>query len=307
MSKSISKSKPFVSVVLCTYNRQSLLQKCIGSILAQDYRNFELIVVDDASTDRTPEYLKSLKDKRIKIITHKKNKNIAFSRNTGIKAAKAKIIAFTDDDCIATKNWMSDLIAGFDVPNTGFIIGNVIYFKKGYKGNFPERLINNQNASFPMGCNIAYRIEVFKKCGMFDDKNFPDYHEDREMAIRAIENGYEFRRSIAAVVYHQKTYWNASSLIRSSRAVSAWPKMKSLHPDDYLDFKAPFIKWGTLIHPEDYLLILVSPVLVPIILIRFIKNGNTDLLVFFAKWPLFFILRRYFIIKEAIINRVLMF
>jgi GT2 family glycosyltransferase len=284
-----------------------MLKDCLNSIKAQSLSNFELIVVDDASTDGTADYLKSIKDRRLRVVSHKQNKNIAYARNSGIKAAKTGIIVFIDDDCVASKDWLKILLSGFTNKNIGFVIGSVIYNHKGYKGSFPERLIHNMGAKNPGGANIAYKKKVFEKAGMFDVKNFPDYHEDKEMGIRAIKNGFKFERRAEAIVYHQKTYWTAKSLIRSSKAVSAWPRMKKKHPNHYQIFETPFIKKGALIHPEDYLLILASPILVPILFVRFVKNGNRNYSVFFAKWPLFFILRRYYILSQAIKQRVLMF
>lgn len=306
MIKNISHIKPAVSVVVCTYNRLDMLKDCLESIKNQSYKNFELITVDDASTDGTNKYLKTLNNSKVKIITHKRNRNIAYARNSGIKAAKTDIVVFIDDDCIATKDWLKNLLASFDDKDVDFVIGSVIYNYKGYEGNFPERLIHNKYAKNPGGANIAYRKEVFKKAGLFDTKNFPDYHEDKEMGIRAIRNGSRYVSCPDAIVFHQKVYWTAKSLIRSARAVSAWPRMKKKHPDHYLVFDATFIKKGIFIHPEDYLFIIASPLLVPMLFVKFIKNGNRNYSVFFAKWPLFFVLRRYHILKQAIKQKVWM-
>ena len=93
--------KPYqnlISVVIPTYNRKHLLQKAIASVLNQTYSNFELIVVDDCSTDSTEHFMKSLSDKRIRYIKHEKTKHASASRNTGIQLSKGEFIAFLDDD-----------------------------------------------------------------------------------------------------------------------------------------------------------------------------------------------------------------
>ncbi|MEW9674401.1 glycosyltransferase family 2 protein [Ammoniphilus sp. 3BR4] len=96
----------FVSVVIPTFNRASLLRRSISSVLKQTYSNLELIIVDDGSTDNTKDVVDSFKDPRIKYIKHKINKNGAIARNTGIKAAKGKYIAFLDSD----DEWVSEKI-----------------------------------------------------------------------------------------------------------------------------------------------------------------------------------------------------
>ncbi len=89
---------PKVSVIIPTYNRAKLLPRAVNSVLNQTFKDFELIIVDDASTDNTEEVVKTFKDSRIKYIKHRINKGGAAARNTGIKASKGEYIAFLDDD-----------------------------------------------------------------------------------------------------------------------------------------------------------------------------------------------------------------
>ena len=91
---------PTVSVIIPTYNRAHLVGRAIKSVLNQTYRDFEIIVVDDGSTDNTKDIIKEFqkKDKRIKYIPYEKNKGGSAARNTGIKAAKGEYIAFLDSD-----------------------------------------------------------------------------------------------------------------------------------------------------------------------------------------------------------------
>lgn len=92
------KVNPKVSVVIPTYNRAHLVGRAIGSVLDQTYQDFELIIVDDGSTDNTEEVVKRFDDKRIKYIKHAKNKGGSAARNTGIKEAKGEYVAFLDSD-----------------------------------------------------------------------------------------------------------------------------------------------------------------------------------------------------------------
>ena len=87
-----------ISVVIPTYNRARLIKKSITSILNQTYKNIEIVVVDDASSDNTEEIVKSIEDSRIKYIKLKKNSGACVARNMGIKAAKGKYISFNDSD-----------------------------------------------------------------------------------------------------------------------------------------------------------------------------------------------------------------
>lgn len=87
-----------VSVVIPTYNRAAALPRAIDSVLEQTFENFELIVVDDASTDETPEVVESYDDDRISYRRHDQNRGANAARNTGIKCAVGEFISFLDSD-----------------------------------------------------------------------------------------------------------------------------------------------------------------------------------------------------------------
>lgn len=87
-----------VSVVLPTYNRAGMVQKAVESVLAQTYKNFELIIVDDASTDNTEDVVGSIKDDRIRYYKLETNKGPAGARNEGVEWASYDLVAFQDSD-----------------------------------------------------------------------------------------------------------------------------------------------------------------------------------------------------------------
>lgn len=89
--------KPLISIIIPTYNRAHILSKTIKSVLEQSYKNFELLICDDGSTDETERLVKSIKDTRI-IYLKQENKGPGAARNLGLKNAKGEIIAFLDSD-----------------------------------------------------------------------------------------------------------------------------------------------------------------------------------------------------------------
>ncbi len=90
--------EPLVSVVIPTYNRALLLQRALKSVLQQTHRNLDVIVVDDASSDDTPEVVRAFDDPRVRYIRNEENRGGAATRNSGIQAAAGEIVAFLDDD-----------------------------------------------------------------------------------------------------------------------------------------------------------------------------------------------------------------
>jgi glycosyltransferase involved in cell wall biosynthesis len=89
---------PDVSVILPTFNRLAKLPRAVGSVLAQTHVNMELIVVDDASNDGSPDWLRSIADARVSVLHLARNSGPAVARNTGIRAARAALVAFQDSD-----------------------------------------------------------------------------------------------------------------------------------------------------------------------------------------------------------------
>jgi glycosyltransferase involved in cell wall biosynthesis len=96
---------PTFSVVICTYNRVAVLPKAIDTVLAQGYRDFELVVVDDGSTDGTRELVEALDDPRVRSV-HQDNAGLGVARNTGVAAATGRYVVFLDDDDLAFPFWL---------------------------------------------------------------------------------------------------------------------------------------------------------------------------------------------------------
>jgi glycosyltransferase involved in cell wall biosynthesis len=93
--------RPRVSVVIPVYNRESYVGEALASVLAQTFGDFELLVIDDGSTDRTRDVVCSFRDPRIRVLQHEGNRGIARARNTGVDAACGDYLAFLDSDDVA--------------------------------------------------------------------------------------------------------------------------------------------------------------------------------------------------------------
>ena len=100
MKDNISKENELISVIIPTYNRADIISKSIESVLNQTYRNIELIIVDDGSTDDTIKSLGNIKDKRLRVVQLEKNSGMCAARNAGANVAKGAYIAVQDSDVI---------------------------------------------------------------------------------------------------------------------------------------------------------------------------------------------------------------
>lgn len=112
---------PKVSIVLPTYNGTKYIRQSIDSCLNQTYKNIELIIVDDGSTDGTPEIIKSYKDERIKYLRHEKNKGLPHALNTGFARAIGEYLTWTSDDNYYTKEAIEKMVFFLRDKNCSFV------------------------------------------------------------------------------------------------------------------------------------------------------------------------------------------
>ena len=189
-----------VSVIIPTYNRADLVRRAIQSVLSQTYRNFEIIVVDDGSTDNTEEIVRSFKDSRICYIRYKENRGGSAARNTGIKAARGEFIAFLDSDDEWLPSKLSKQMAIFQAaPEQLGVVYCGVYFVDyqsdriietivpDYRGNILKVILSR--GSGPSLPSTVVRKECFGRVGLFDER-FLSY-QDTDLWIR-ISQMYEF-------------------------------------------------------------------------------------------------------------------
>lgn len=176
-----------ISVIIATYNRASLLQQALDALAKQDFpkENFEVIVVNDGSTDRTHDLLQSLQSilpYKLHVL-YQQNRGPAAARNAGINMAQGEIVAFTDDDCVPDSNWLSAVDRNMNNLRLAGLQGST-YTERNKITPLTHQIDNEKgNASVPT-CNAAYRRELLLKVGQFDDQ-FPFPHnEDADLAWR---------------------------------------------------------------------------------------------------------------------------
>ena len=114
---------PKLSVIVPVYNTGKYLEKCLDSLLSQDYQNLEIIVVEDCSTDNSREVLKKYnKEKKIKIFYNAKNSGLSFTRNTGLKYATGKYIGYIDSDDYVDNNYYSTMMSKVINDNADVVV-----------------------------------------------------------------------------------------------------------------------------------------------------------------------------------------
>ena len=169
-----------VSIILTTFNRMAFLPETVESIFAQDYKNFELLIIDDGSKDKTLEVIHSYLP-IVKYIRHLENKGVSTARNTGIRNSRGQFICFIDSDDLWKKKKLSSQVSFFSKnPHYSICYTNEIWLKNGiwmnqrdkhkkYSGSIFEKLLPLCLIS---PSSIMLKRKVFDQVGVFDE-SFP--------------------------------------------------------------------------------------------------------------------------------------
>jgi GT2 family glycosyltransferase len=229
------KKDNLISIIIANFNGEQFINNCLNSVLKSSYKNIELIIIDDGSTDKSTKLIsKYLKDSRVLSIKNESNLGAAASRNKAINVSNGKIIIFLDNDTKVQKDWIDQLIkpiisdnsigaaqslifdyskenlvqnaGGKLIPHTGWLIPDNQWIKK-TKINFQTKypLIVAISAA------LAVRRDVIKRINGFDEKEGV-YTEDLDLSWRIWLLGYKVVLAPDSVVYH----WTKPLKMRSS-------------------------------------------------------------------------------------------
>lgn len=221
---------PRVSVVVCAYNGGRTLAGCLESLLRLDYPDYEIILVDDGSTDDTRAILARFPQVRV---IRQANRGLSAARNVGLEASTGSIVAYTDADCVVDPDWLTLLVhqlqktgaAAVGGPNLSPDDGWLAACVAASPGQPTHVLIGDQVAEHIPGCNMAYRREallavngfepVYRKAG--DDVDVCWRMEDAGMWITFAPGAFVWhhrRQSPRAYLRQQTGYGEAEALLR---------------------------------------------------------------------------------------------
>ena len=196
------------SVIIPAYNAENTIGECLKALEKQSFKDFEVIVVDDGSKDRTANVVKSFKG--VKVFSQK-NAGPAKARNLGAKNAKGEIIIFTDSDCVPEKKWLEETLKPMKDPKIAGVQGTYKTSQKEIVARLiqleieqrHEKMAKKKYIDFMGTYSAGYRRKIFLELGGFDESYPIASGEDAEFSFRVNEAGYKMIFNIAAVVWHK--------------------------------------------------------------------------------------------------------
>lgn len=224
--------QPPITVVICTRDRVDHLRDALASVLRVEYPEFEVVVVDNASpTDATVDYVTSVADPRVRVVSEP-TAGLSRARNTGIRAARHGIVAFTDDDVAVDSRWLESIARGFLRDKRVTCVSGIVpsgeirthaqaYFDRrvGWASSVRPRVYDlaHPPADVPLfpfqvgmygtGANFAVRRDRMFDLGGFDEAlgvgSPTNGGEDLDMFFRVLMTGDQLVYEPAAIVWHR--------------------------------------------------------------------------------------------------------
>ena len=228
---------PPVSVVVCSYNGGRTLPQCLESLQKLDYPDYEIILVDDGSTDDTPKI--AARFPTVKTI-RQLNLGLSAARNVGMQIASGEIIAYTDSDCFADPNWLTHLVyqlersgaVGVGGPNLTPDDGWLAACVAASPGQPTHVLESDQIAEHIPGCNMAFYKSALEEVNGFD----PIYRaagDDVDICWRLQQAGHWITFAPGAFVWHHRRH-NVRAYFKQQRGYGEAEAILSFeHPERF--------------------------------------------------------------------------
>lgn len=210
------KNVPVISVVVPVRNGADTIADCVQSLLRTEFPTVdrEIVVVDNGSTDATAEIVQ-----RFPVTYLSESKRGApCARNKGIRASRGRFVAFCDADCLVTRNWLNELLAAFQQPNTGAVAGEIVAappvtpaqrYAARVRHLAPQKYLQRPLLPFAVFANLAFTRDTFDHIGLLDENLFQG--DSTDFCTRFLrETGLQMNYAPKAIVFHRHrdTAWS---------------------------------------------------------------------------------------------------
>jgi O-antigen biosynthesis protein len=233
---------PKVSVVVASYNGDRTLRSCLDSLKRLNYPDYEVILVDDGSTDTTPQIAAMFPN--VCSIRHETNLGLSVARNTGIIAATGEVVAFTDSDCRADQDWLYYLIgdlldsefAGIGGPNLlppeDSAVATAVMVSPGGPAHV---MLTDRQAEHIPGCNMAFYKWALEEIGGFDPI-YTKAGDDVDVCWRLQQAGCKIGFSPSGFVWHYRRSTIRAYLKQQQGYGEAEALLVRKHPENFNSF-----------------------------------------------------------------------
>ncbi|MCE1245147.1 MAG: glycosyltransferase family 2 protein [Firmicutes bacterium] len=243
-----------ISIQICTYNREHLIGKALEALFNQNYDKdkYEIVLIDDGSTDGTADVIKSLKPPCKFTYIHQQNSGLSKGRNVGIRAAQGEIVLFVDDDIMASENLIAEHMKIHREFPKSVVRGWVNHVDDLDKpGKQPKFTMQDISTAFFWTSNVSVAKKYLEEAGLFDE-TFTEYGwEDLELGLRLRALGLTLKYNRNAIVSHYKSRWKKTDLPKLLNQARSKGRTAVIFVDKHPTMR---VKMATGIHAPRFIL-----------------------------------------------------
>lgn len=294
---------PFVSVIVPVRNEEHQLGHCLEALLANTHDDFEVLVVDDASTDRTAAVAEAFAARGpVRLLRNRARLGPTRGTNRASRHTDAALLFFVDGDCTPAPDWIAQGVRALQDPTACAVEGAIFYANPapGFRHRVPlnpfYNLMRRGSLTVPgtdyANGNFAVRRDAFLAVGGFNARRYSCGREDTDLGLRLRAHG-RIAYSPRMIVTHKEEYWTCRDLLRNARRYAADVSILKDHGDFHF-------RRGRVLHPR-LLAELCVPALIPL---RYPLRTAADLR-FVPQFYLYLLALRLTIWRAAVRERVL--
>lgn len=300
-----------ISIIIPTHCRAEslslLLESLRGEVFTFGASALEVIVVVDGYDAPSLEVMRGYSESLpLKYVVHEEAQGAAVARNAGVGVAQGSVFAFLDDDVVVKVGWLDELRRLISDQRVDIWSGAVTYKCDSYRGCYPDRIVQNKNAGFPLGAHLIVRRSAFLP---FDPLLAELHNEDTGFILMCLEGGARLSPAPSLQVFHFKSWWKSPfAVIAAAKHNAALPILIKRYPKHFKLLPIPSI--GPLLFPREFAVLVFLPVLIVPLFIRYLylrsrrEHFVASLPYFLAKWPAALLMRRLHLWKSAWKNKV---
>lgn len=248
-----------VSIAICAYNEQEYIAGCLSALLKQTITDFEIVIVNDNSTDNTAEIIGSFHDERIRCYKNDFRLGYAKSKNKSLGHCDGDYVFLTDADCTVAKDWIEEGLKVLEGSALAGVEGRIFLVSEDYQPTYSDYVVGSSGPGQYSGPNVAYRRSVVQSVGGFDEKY--TYFNDRSLGLKVLRSGGKIGFNERMMAFHPPLRPSIKEFVKTANRVADKVGL-------FKEFRDRRDVLWRIVYPKNLIAVLFPPCVLLIVFLR---------------------------------------